>query len=109
VNEPLTTARFSSLYGFWYPHHKSEHSFARALLNECRAIVLAMRAIQAVNAQAELVETEDLGKVHSTPKLAYEAEFENERRWVSYDLLCGELTPFCVMWQRFERAGITDA
>ena len=28
VNEPLTTARFSALYGYWYPHRRDEHSFA---------------------------------------------------------------------------------
>ena len=32
VNEPLTTARFSALYGLWYPHHREERSFWLALL-----------------------------------------------------------------------------
>ncbi|MBD0334249.1 MAG: family 1 glycosylhydrolase, partial [Cyanobacteria bacterium Co-bin13] len=27
VNEPLTTARFSGLYGLWYPHGKDNHTF----------------------------------------------------------------------------------
>ena len=44
VNEPLTTARFSGLYGHWYPHARDDATFVRALLNQCRAIVLAMRA-----------------------------------------------------------------
>src|SRR4051812_36575161 len=39
INEPLTTARFSALYGHWYPHHRDEYSFACALLNQCRAVV----------------------------------------------------------------------
>src|SRR5215210_260916 len=42
VNEPLTTARFSGLYGVWYPHGRSHRVFARALLHQCRAITLAM-------------------------------------------------------------------
>ena len=33
VNEPLTTARFSGLYGFWYPHGRDAASISRALLN----------------------------------------------------------------------------
>src|SRR3954463_16399385 len=33
VNEPLTTARFSALYGHWYPHEKNEAAFARALVH----------------------------------------------------------------------------
>ena len=43
VNEPLTTARFSALYGLWYPHHRSGASFLRALLNQVLATRLAMR------------------------------------------------------------------
>src|SRR5215212_7215962 len=34
VNEPLTTARFSALYGHWYPHASDPLSFARALLHQ---------------------------------------------------------------------------
>lgn len=92
VNEPLTTARFSGLYGHWYPHGRDSLTFIRALLGQCRAVVMAMQAIRAVNPKAQLVQTEDLGKVFSTPLLSYQAEFENERRWLSFDLLCGRLT-----------------
>ena len=88
VNEPLTTARFSGLYGLWYPHGQSDATFVHALLNQCRATVLAMQAIRRVNSKALLVQTEDLGKTHSTPLLAYQAKFENQRRWLGYDLLC---------------------
>ncbi|MEX0712941.1 MAG: sugar nucleotide-binding protein, partial [Pirellulales bacterium] len=91
VNEPLTTARFSALYGHWYPHHRDALAFARALLNQCRAVVLAMRAVREVRPDARLVQTEDLGKTYSTPALAYQADFENERRWLTYDLLCGRV------------------
>lgn len=89
VNEPLTTARFCGLYGHWHPHGRSDRDFARILINECRATVLAMRAIRKVNPQAQLVQTDDLGTVYSTGHLAYQAEFENHRRWLAWDLLCG--------------------
>ncbi|MCU1286075.1 MAG: dTDP-4-dehydrorhamnose reductase [Acidobacteriales bacterium] len=91
VNEPLTTARFSALYGHWYPHERDDRSFVRALLNQCRGTVLAMQAIRRVNEKAKLIQTDDLGKIFSTPKLAYQAEFENERRWLTWDLLCGRV------------------
>ncbi|MDB4890015.1 MAG: dTDP-4-dehydrorhamnose reductase, partial [Gemmatimonadetes bacterium] len=42
VNEPLTTARFSALYGLWYPHRRDEASCLRAMLNQVRATRLAM-------------------------------------------------------------------
>jgi dTDP-4-dehydrorhamnose reductase len=89
VNEPLTTARFSGLYGHWYPHGKSDKTFVRALLHQCRATILAMRAIREVNPAARLIQTEDLGKTFSTPRMAYQARFDNERRWLTFDLLCG--------------------
>lgn len=91
VNEPLTTARFSALYGHWYPHRRDSFDFARALLNQCRAVVLAMQAVRAVQPAARLVQTEDLGKSYSTPALIYQADFENERRWLTFDLLCGRV------------------
>jgi dTDP-4-dehydrorhamnose reductase len=89
VNEPLTTARFSCLYGFWYPHRHDALSLAHALLNQLRAVALAMRAIRDIVPHARLVQTDDLGRTHSTRELRYQAEHENARRWVTWDLLCG--------------------
>ncbi len=93
VNEPLTTARFSALYGHWYPHARDDRSFARALLNQVWGTVLAMQAIRREVPDAQLIQTEDLGWVRSTPDLAYQAAFENERRFLSLDLLLGRVTP----------------
>lgn len=106
VNEPLTTARFCGLYGHWYPHLHDELSFYKILLSECKATVLAMAAIRKVNPCAELIQTEDLGKSYSTPLLRYQAEFENERRWLSYELICGTLTPQHFMWKHLVTVGI---
>ncbi len=91
VNEPLTTARFSCLYGHWYPHQRSDAAFVRALLGQCLATRAAMRAIRRVNPGAQLVVTEDLGMTLASPRLRYQADFENERRWLSFDLLCGRV------------------
>lgn len=93
VNEPLTTARFASLYGHWYPHHRSYTSMARALVNECTGVVAAMAAIRRQNPIARLLQTEDLGKTYATDRLAYQARHENERRWLSLDLLAGRICP----------------
>ena len=109
INEPLTTARFSGLYGHWYPHARDERTFNRALLNQCRAVVLAMRAVRRVNPAARLVQTEDLGKSFSTRALSYQAEFENERRWLTWDLLTGRVTRGHAMWDYLSWAGTTGA
>ena len=98
VNEPLTTARFSGLYGHWYPHGHDNATFARILLNQCRATVLAMQAIRRINPSAQLIQNEDLGKTFSTPLLADLADWDNERRWLTFDLLCGRLDRDHVMW-----------
>jgi len=91
INEPLTTARFSALYGHWYPHHRNDRSFARALVNQCLGIALAMRAIRSVNSDAALVQTEDLGTTYCTGHMKYQGQFDNERRWITWDLLCGRV------------------
>ena len=91
VNEPLTTARFSCLYGHWFPHGRDDRSFVRAVITQCRGVVEAMRAIRRVIPAARLVMTEDMGKTWSTPLLSYQADYENSRRWLSLDLLAGRV------------------
>ena len=91
VNEPVTTARFSALYGHWYPHARSPASFVDALVTECEATCAAMRAIRAILPDARLVQTEDVGTAFSTPHLGYQADFENQRRFLSLDLLAGRV------------------
>jgi len=109
VNEPLTTARFCGLYGLWYPHGCDDRSFLRILYNECKATVLAMQEIRKINPDAKLVQTEDLGKIHSTPLLQYQAKFENHRRWLSFDLLCGKVTAKHPLYLYIIKNGITAA
>ncbi|WP_437476467.1 family 1 glycosylhydrolase [Sorangium sp. So ce1014] len=108
VNEPLTTARFSALYGHWYPHRRDSASLLRALLVETRATQAAMRAIRRARPDARLVQTEDLGATASTPRLAYQAAFENHRRWLSLDLLYGRVDAAHPLHQHFRDCGVAD-
>ena len=108
INEPLTTARFCGLYGHWYPHARSDSTFVRALLQQCRAIVLAMRAVREVNPSAHLVQTDDAGKTFSTRALAYQAQFENDRRWLAWDLLFGVVDRAHPFWRYLRSAGATS-
>ena len=98
VNEICTTARFSGLAGVWYPHGGDEATFIRALLVQCRATVLSMRAIRAVNPQAKLVQTDDLSKTYGTPEMEEITSFFNERRWLAWDLLCGMIDENHKLW-----------
>ncbi|CAA9409763.1 MAG: GH1 [uncultured Ramlibacter sp.] len=109
VNEPLTTARFAGLYGTWYPHGRTDAEFVRCLLGEIQATVLAMRAIRLVNPQAQLVQTDDLGYTTvATPRLQYQADFDNLRRWLGYDLLCGRVDREHRMWPYLVRSGASE-
>jgi dTDP-4-dehydrorhamnose reductase len=108
VNEPLTTARFSCLYGHWYPHRRNFRDFLAALANECAGSLAAMRAIREVNPGALHVTTEDLGKTFSTPKLAYQARHENDRRWLSLDLLTGRVDERHPFWHMLLTAGCPE-
>lgn len=109
VNEPHTTSRFSCLYGHWYPHHRSTASYMRALLNEVKATVLAMQAIRQVQPEAELVYTEDGGRVSGTAGVeAFRAERE-ARKWLGTDLLCGRVTQSHPLFGFLLANGVTAA
>jgi dTDP-4-dehydrorhamnose reductase len=108
VNEPVTTARFAALYGHWYPHARDEAAFWRALLNQVDATRLSMRAIRAVNPNARLIQTDDLGRAWATVPLAEQAAFDNQRRWAGWDLLCGRVIPGHPLWHRLCAVGLGD-
>ena len=108
INEPLTTARFSGLYGIWYPHSRDDTTFIRILLNELKGIVLSMKAVKSINPGAGLIQTEDLGNVQSTPLLKYQADFENHRRWLTYDILTGKVNSKHPLWSYFIGSGIGE-
>ncbi|MDQ6647006.1 MAG: family 1 glycosylhydrolase, partial [Pseudomonadota bacterium] len=98
VNEPLTTARFSGLYGLWHPHGRDEVTFKNALFNQCRGVVLSMRAIEQINPNARLIQTDDLGTTYATAALQYQADFNSDLRWLSWDLLCGRVNRAHPLW-----------
>jgi dTDP-4-dehydrorhamnose reductase len=66
-----------------------------------------MQAIREVSSGATYIQNEDIGKVHATPTLAYEADLQNERRWLTFDLLCGRVDRDHPMWDVLSE-GMTD-
>jgi dTDP-4-dehydrorhamnose reductase len=108
VNEPLTTARFSGLYGFWYPHLSSAPAFVRTLLAQLRGVVLAMRAIREVTPAARLVQTEDCGATFGTPVTAPQVEHEAHRRWLTWDLLTGRVDRTHALHAFLKGSGASD-
>ncbi len=76
-----------------------EQAQLRALCRLLRGTALAMEAVRAVNAAAQLVQSEAFRATHATPALRWRAEVQNELRWASLDLLTG----------RFERNAALQA
>ena len=109
VNEPNTTARFSCLYGLWYPHHMDRRSYLRALLLQTKATVLSMKAIRKVRSDALLIQTEDVGRTCGTPELSATCDLLNQRRWLPIDLLCGTVDRVHPMFQYLLQNGTTEA
>ena len=109
VNEPLTTARFSGLYGLWYPHGRDDRTFVLALLNQVRATVLAMREIRAVNPAARLIQTEDLGRPSGTARLRRQVGLERLRRWLGWDLLTGRVDRHHPLYRFLVESGAAEA
>ena len=109
VNEPLTTARFSGLYGHWFPHACDDRVFVRALLNQCHAIKAGMAAIRSVRPDAELIQTEDICETRADGAAAAQAQFYQLRRWLSLDLLCGRVAEPHPLWTYLRRWGASEA
>lgn len=109
VNEPLTTARFSGLYGHWYPHSRDDAAFVRALLHQVRGTMLAMRAIRAVNPAARLIQPEDLGRPSGTSRLWRQVAMERDRRWLTWDLLTGRVDRFHPLYRYLRNSGASEA
>ncbi len=92
INEPLTTARFATLYGVWYPNLRDDRAFGRALVHQMLAILEASARIRAVNPAAEFVLTEDLQRFAAGDAgVSGYAAFLRERGFLSAELLAGRV------------------
>jgi dTDP-4-dehydrorhamnose reductase len=99
VNEPLTTARFGGLYGWWPPYARDPAVFADLVLAQCRATALATRSIRAVRPAARILVNEDVGRTVAAPNLQRVAARHNERRWLTFDLLSGRVDRTHPAWR----------
>ena len=93
INEPLTTARFSTLYATWYPNaFFDDAAFGRAIVNEMTAFAMAVERIRDVIPDAQFLLTEDLQSFYAAdPGVAAYVEHKSERRYLSCELLQGRI------------------
>lgn len=108
VNEPHTTARFSGMYGIWYPHAMSRRTYLQCLLHQVKGTVLSMQEIRRVRPEAVLIQTEDLGVITGTRPLQQVWQMLDLRRWLGFDLLCGRVDLDHPMFWYMRREGIAE-
>ena len=91
INEPLTTARFSGLYGWWPPYGRDAETFVRLLLAQAEAYLAAARAIRSIRPDTRLFVNEDLGRTVGSRGCQARARQHTERRWLAFDLVTGRV------------------
>ena len=91
VNEPLTTARFGGLYGWWPPYARDHPTFIRLLISQCLAFRAASKALRTVRSDVSIIVTEDAGRTYGTDAVAAAVEHDDLRRWLTFDLLTGKV------------------
>ena len=91
VNEIYVCAKLSTLNGIWNEcRHDDDNAFVTAIKHLCRANLLAIREISKVRPDAIFIQSESTEYFHaggSLPALMQRAQWENERRFLSWDLL----------------------
>ena len=111
VNEIFVCAKQSALHGVWNERLRGERPFVTALKHLCRANLLATGAILAVRPDALVIQSESAEYFH--PACQDEqgrrtAEFENQRRFLSFDLLLARPVRHD-MRDYLREQGLTDA
>ncbi len=91
VNEIYVCAKLSTLAGIWNERMQGDdHAFVTALKHMCRANLLAMEQILRVRSDAVFIQSESSEYFHvgaADAECKARAQFENERRFLSFDLL----------------------
>ena len=90
VNEMFVCAKLSALEGLWNEQRRDEKSFVTAVKHLAKANVLMMQAILAERPDAVFVNSES-GEFYQPccpdPEIIRIASFENERRFLTLDLI----------------------
>ena len=90
INEIFVCAKLSALHGLWNEQLRTERGFVTALKNMCRANLLAIEAIRREQEDAAFIQSESAEYFHEgcqDPDMVKLADFENQRRFLSFDLI----------------------
>jgi len=108
VNEIYITAQFSAAFGWWNERLMSDTAFITNLKHGVKASILTMREILRIRPDAIFIFSESTEYVHpGSPALVPRAQFMNERRFLSLDLLFGHDVS-ATMYKYLLGAGMPD-
>lgn len=108
VNEIYVTAQFSAAFGWWNERLMSDTAWITNIKHCCKASVLCMRAILDLRPDAIFIFSESTEYVHpGSPEMVAQAQFMNERRFLSLDLLFGHDVT-ATMYQYLLAGGMTN-
>ena len=117
MNEALTLANYSCLFGRWYPFKASEPEFVRGLVNICKAMCLACETIRSECQNAIIVDVIP-SEFHQTlnrknpqwnPELQAIVDHCNERRFIVHDMIYGKVSETHPLWNWLFDRGFSDA
>jgi beta-glucosidase/6-phospho-beta-glucosidase/beta-galactosidase len=90
INEIYVCAKLSALLGLWNEQATQERAFVTCTKHLCRANLLAIAAIAALRRDAVFIQSESAEHYHlagSDADSVRRSNWENERRYLSFDLL----------------------
>jgi beta-glucosidase/6-phospho-beta-glucosidase/beta-galactosidase len=110
-NEPLISALFCGDFGHWPPYWQGLKNYARMVNQIARQIVLSVKAVKQAVPDAVIVHVE-AGEYydtrHSDPGLLRDIQLRNERRFLVYDLVNGQVDSEHLLAEWLARHGLTD-
>jgi hypothetical protein len=94
VNEPFVTANFSARLGYWNERQQTPEAFTRAMLNIGRCIVQAHNEVRQLRPDGIFIQSDSCEYAHAVhPSTVAEAAFQNELRFIAYELAYGRTLP----------------
>jgi beta-glucosidase/6-phospho-beta-glucosidase/beta-galactosidase len=108
LNEPYVNALMCGKRGLWPPYRRGERGYVHLILHLAQGVLRTVEAIKAVDPAAIMVHVEAAGiNRAANEELATAAWEDQHRRYLSFDLVTGRVTPQHPLWAWLVRHGAT--
>jgi beta-glucosidase/6-phospho-beta-glucosidase/beta-galactosidase len=108
LNEPFVNALLCGKRRRWPPYLQGDRGYVRVMLQLVRGMIQTVHAIKEIDASARMVHVEAAGLSRAATEDLQASAFEDQhRRYLSYDLLTGKVTPEHPLFAWLVRHGAT--